>query len=133
MFYLKVWRRPSESRVGYSFWVSEKAKRTFESLKMIGTDLIECDVHISALDFIGVLTQFCQRGWLDVCSGNIDSRPVLVKEFLANVTSVDPKNRSFISRVRGVDLEFSVASVCNITGLLIVQHPQWPLSSDHDA
>ncbi|KAH7843680.1 hypothetical protein Vadar_019485 [Vaccinium darrowii] len=126
----KVWKRPSESRVGYRFWVSDKAKQKFESYHLKGTDLIERDVHINGLDFIGVLTQFRQRGWLTVCSGNVPARPILVKEFFANVTGVDVENQSFTTRVRGVDLEFSIETVCNLTGLPIVQHPQWPLSPD---
>lgn len=124
------WKRPSESRAGFRFWVSEKAKKTYESLRLKGTTLIERDVLIEELDFVGLYTQFRQRGWVSVCSGNIGSRPVLVKEFLANITSVDPVGGSFTTRVRGVDLEFSVEVVCDLVGLLFVQHPQWPLSHD---
>ncbi|KAH7846771.1 hypothetical protein Vadar_017946 [Vaccinium darrowii] len=100
------WKRPSESRAGFRFWVSDKAKQTFDSYRLKGTTLIERDVVIEELDFVGLHTQFRQRGWVSVCSGNIGARPVLVKEFLANVTSVDPD------------------------GLPLVHHPQWPLSHD---
>ncbi|KAH7837875.1 hypothetical protein Vadar_019190 [Vaccinium darrowii] len=92
------WKRPSEPRAGFRFWVSETAKKTYESLRLKGTTLIERDVLITELDFVGLHTQFRQRGWVSVCFANIGSRPTLVKEFLANVTSVDPDNGSFTSR-----------------------------------
>lgn len=108
----KPWRRPPESQVGFSYFVSNEARKYCDDvLSKKGQELIERNVHIHDFTGFGISEQFEQRGWVDAFLGYDDAYPEMVREFLANVTNVDLSLGSFTTYVRGMRMNFSVNSI----------------------
>lgn len=127
----RAWRRPSESSVGYRYFVSDKARKRFNEIFLKkGGKMIERNIDINDFASSGIKQQFTLRGWLGLCSKNEKSHPMMVREFFANVTEVDIVNGFFFTYVRGLQLRFSVDTVRNILQLPVVENPQWPFAPE---
>ncbi|KAH7854628.1 hypothetical protein Vadar_016109 [Vaccinium darrowii] len=123
----KVWKRPREPKNGWKYFISTHAKRVYDTvLANKGVSLIEREVLIDELSPVGPTAQFASRGWINVCVGWLPSQPELVKEFFANIASCNAESQSLTSVVRGKDIVFSVATVCDKLKLPVVNDPQWP-------
>ncbi|KAG5531342.1 hypothetical protein RHGRI_026084 [Rhododendron griersonianum] len=125
----KPWRRPSESQVGFSYFVSKEASNYCDDvLSKKGQDLIERNVHIHDFKGFEMLEQFEQRGWVDAFLGYDDAYPEMVQEFLTNVIDIDLSLGSFTTYPHGMCMNFSVNSIHTMLNLPIVDNPQWPLA-----
>lgn len=122
------WTRPDESRLGFKFFVSTRARDMYENtLLKKGTNLIERNIALSDFESTNVKQQFVLRGWVGLCSGHVAARPEMVMEFLASMTKVNSEVGYFMTKVRGVSLKFSVQAIRDLVVLPVVENEQWPL------
>ncbi|KAG5530747.1 hypothetical protein RHGRI_025647 [Rhododendron griersonianum] len=123
----KPWRRPSESRVGYKFFVNDVARASYtETYSQKAANLCERNVNLSDLDSMGFDAQFKARGWTGLCSGHVYANPEMVREFFSNVGDVNSEKGYFFTTVRKVKLRFSIESICELLKMPRVFDAQWP-------